>query len=74
MDEQTTPLVEETAPHAQTAPHAEDVDPAETAPHVESQATQAPQSVNESQATPLAAPDEPCQQFRMKLQIRRSCP
>ena len=61
MDEQTaTPA--ETAPDAQTA---------ENAPTAETQTTQPPRNEVESQAAPLHTPEEPSQQFRMKLQIRR---
>jgi len=61
VDEQTvTPA--ETAPDAQTA---------ENAPTAETQTTQPLMNEAESQATPLPTPEEPYQQFRMKLQIRR---
>ena len=69
----------ETAPNAQTAenaPTAETVENApiaetvENAPTVETQTTQ-PRNKVESQAAPLPTPEEPSQQFRMKLQIRR---
>jgi len=61
VDEQTaTPA--ETALDAQTAEHA---------PTAETQTTQPPRNEVESQTTPLPTPEEPSQQFRMKLQIRR---
>jgi len=44
---------------------------AQTAPTDETQTTQPPRNEVESQATPLPTPEEPSQQFRMKLQIRR---
>jgi len=61
MDEQTVTPVE-TALNAQIV---------ENAPIVETQTTQPPRNEVKSQAAPLPAPDEPSQQFRMKLQIRR---
>jgi len=70
VDEQTaTPA--ETAPDAQTAETAPDVQTAENVPTAETQTTQPPRNEVESQATPLPTPEEPSQQFRMKLQIRR---
>ena len=76
MDEHTTTPIE-TAPDAQTAknaPIAENapiVETAENAPTLEPQTTQPPRNEVESQAAPLPTPEEPSQQFRMKLQIRR---
>ena len=76
MDEHTTTPIE-TAPDAQTAknaPIAENapiVETAENAPTLETQTTQPPRNEVESQAAPLPTPEEPSQQFRMKLQIRR---
>jgi len=57
VDEQTTTPAEP-APNAQTT---------ENAPTTE----KAPITEVESQATPLSTPEEPSQQFRMKLHIRR---
>jgi len=76
MDEQTTTPAEiapdaqpvENAPTAENVPTAEIV---ENAPTVETQITQPPRNEVESQATPLPTPEEPSQQFMMKLQIRR---
>ena len=70
MDEQTTTPAE-TAPDAQTAENASTTEIAENAPTTETQTTQPPRNEVESQATSLPAPNEPSQQFRMKLQIRR---
>ena len=39
----------------------------ENAPTAETQTTQLPSNEVESQATPLPTPEEPSQQFRMKL-------
>ena len=81
MDEQTaTPA--ETAPDAQTAENvdeqtatpaetAPDAQTAENAPTAETQTIQPPRNEVESSATSLPAPDEPSQQFRMKLHIMR---
>ena len=44
---------------------------AENAPTTETQTTQPPRKEVESQATPLPTPEEPSQQFRMNLHIRR---
>ncbi|QCE01377.1 hypothetical protein DEO72_LG7g2674 [Vigna unguiculata] len=43
----------------------------ENAPTAETQTTQPPRNEVESQATSLPTPEEPFQQFKMKLQIRR---
>jgi len=67
--ETTTPA--ETAPDAQTAENAPTVETAENAPTAETQTTQPPRNEVESQAAPLPTPEEPSQQFMMKLQIRR---
>jgi len=56
---------------AQTAENAPDAQTAENAQTAETQTTQPPRNEVESQATPLPTPEEPSQQFRMKLQIRR---
>ena len=74
----------ETTPDAQTEPHvdnanstegtttpAENANPAENAPTAETPTTQPPRNEVESQAAPLPTPDEPSQQFMMKLHIRR---
>ena len=69
MDEHTaTPA--ETAPDAQTAENASTTE-TENAPTTKTQTTQPPRNEVESQATPLPTPEEPYQQFRMKLQTRR---
>jgi len=86
MDEHTAPPTE-TALDAQTKPHVDHANlaegtttPVETAPDAqtaenastaETPTTQPPRNEVESQAAPLPALDEPSQQFRMKLQIRR---
>ena len=62
------PVDEQTATPAATAP---DVQTTENAPTAETQTTQPPRNEVESQATPLPTPEEPSQQFRMKLQTRR---
>jgi len=63
------PVDELTATHAETVPDAQTV---ENAPTVETQRTQPPpRNEVESQAVPLPTPEEPSQQFRIKLQIRR---
>ena len=56
------PVDEQTAPDVQTA---------ENAPTAETQTTQPPRNELESQETPLPTLEEPSQQFRMKLKIRR---
>jgi len=79
VDEQTATPVE-TAPNAQTvenAPTGETVENAptaetvENAPTAETQTTQPPRNEVKSQAAPLPTPEEPSQEFRMKLHIRR---
>ena len=70
VDEQTTTPAE-TAPDAQTAENAPTAKTAENATIAETQTTQQPRNEVESQATPLPTPEEPSQQFMMKLQIRR---
>jgi len=70
VDEQTaTPA--ETAPNAQTVENAPTAEITENASTTETQTTQPPRDEVESQAAPLPTPEEPSQQFRMKLQIRR---
>ena len=70
VDEQTaTPA--ETAPDAQTVGNAPNAETAENAPTAETQTTQPPRNEVESQAASLPTPEEPSQQFRMKLHIRR---
>ena len=59
---------EHTATPAETAPNAQYAENALTA---ETQTTQPPRNEVESQAAPLPTPEEPSQQFRMKLQIKR---
>ena len=70
MDEHTTTPTE-TAPDAQTAGNAPTTETVDNAPIAETQTTQPPRNEVESQAAPLPTPEEPSQQFRMKLQIRR---
>jgi len=66
VDEQTaTPT--ETTPDAQTTENAPTVETAENAPIAETQTTQPAKNEVESQAAPLPTPEEPSQQFRMKL-------
>ena len=62
------PVDEQTATPANSAP---DAQIAENAPTAETQTTQPPRNEVENQATPLPTPEEPSQQFRIKLQIRR---
>jgi len=70
VDEQTaTPA--ETASDAQIVKNAPTTETAENAQIAETQTTQPPRNEVESQAAPLHTPEEPSQQFRMKLQIRR---
>ncbi|QCE04918.1 hypothetical protein DEO72_LG8g2960 [Vigna unguiculata] len=70
-------LPTEIAPDAQTAENAPTVEnaptaeTAENAPISETQTTQPPRNEVESQAASLPTPEEPSQQIRMKLQIRR---
>jgi len=61
----------ETAPDAQTSENAPTTETAENAPTVKTQTTQPPKNEVESQAAPLPTLEEPSQQFRIKLQIRR---
>jgi len=61
----------ETAPNAQTAENAPTAETVENASTAATQTTQPPRNEVGSQATPLPTPEEPPQQFRMKLQIRR---
>jgi len=68
VDEQTaTPA--KTVPNVQTVENAPTAETVENAPTVETQTTQPPRNEVESQAAPLTTPEEPSQQFRMKLQI-----
>ena len=68
VDEQTaTPA--ETASDAQIVKNAPTTETAENAQIAETQTTQPPRNEVESQAAPLTTPEEPSQQFRMKLQI-----
>jgi len=65
---------EQTATPAETASDVQSVEnapTAENAPTVETQTTQPPRNEVESQAASLPTPEEPSQQFRMKLKIRR---
>jgi len=61
-------LPTKTTPDAYTAENAQT---AENAPTAKTQTTQSQRNEVESQAAPLPTPEEPSQQFRMKLQIRR---
>jgi len=70
VDEQTTTPVD-TTPDAQTVENPLTIETVENAPTAETQTTQPPMNEVESQAAPLPTPEEPSQQFTMKLQIRR---